>query len=117
MQFMYLRSKSKKNPGRHPFGMIGVQKHESGGVDVAIQMIHSTDRFDKEVGRHLLAKKINKDRVAVVAAGDPALHLGTILPRGASQRLDDYVRHQEILNKLIKDELEGGSWSTQAKKV
>ncbi len=117
MQFMYLRRKSNnKNPGRHPIGLVGVQKNPDGTVDVGVQMVHSSDRFVKSVGRELLAKKIVRDRCARLTSKDPSLDLHVILPHGVARRLSDYTEHQEILNKLIMDEMTGGSWSTQAKK-
>ena len=117
MQFMYLRRKGKsKNPGRHPIGLIGVQKLDCGGVAVGVQMVHSGDRFSKELGRQLLPEKILKDRVALVAKGDGLPPLHTLLPKGVAQRLDNYLIHQDIFEKLLHDELFDGSWSTQAKK-
>lgn len=122
MQFMYLRRKGKKNnPGRHPIGLVGVKKIETGPdaglVDVAVQMVHSKDRFEKEVGRELLVKKLNRDRVARLSPNDLSLSLHTILPTGFGKLLDDYTSHQEILDKLIKDEMTGGSWSTLSKRM
>lgn len=115
MQFMYLRRNgNKKNPGNHPIGLVGVQKNPDGTVDVAVQMAHSSDRFDKSVGRELLAKKIVRDRSCRLKPKDP-LDLHVILPRGVASRLSNYTRHQEILDKIIKDEIWGGSWSTNAK--
>jgi hypothetical protein len=116
MQFMYLRKLGKaKNLGFHPIGLVGVQKNPDGTVDVAVQMAHSSDRFVKSVGRELLAKKIVRDRAARLTPSDPSLDLHVILPTGVARRLYNYTQHQEILNKLIKDEMTGGSWSTQAK--
>lgn len=116
MQFMYLRRNgNKKNPGLHPIGLIGIQKTADGAIDVAVQMAHSSDRFVKSVGRELLVQKIVRDRCACWFPGDPALELHTILPRGVAQRLTNYKEHQEILDKIVKDEIWGGSWS-QAQK-
>ena len=106
MQIMYLRrTGNKKNPGRHPIGLIGVQKTPDGAIDVAVQMAHSSDRFVKLVGRELLALKMVRDRSACWVPGDPALELHTILPHGVSRRLSNYTRHQEILDAIIKDEI------------
>ncbi len=116
MQFMYLRRKGKKNNlGRHPIGMIGVHKMDSGDVIIGVQMVHSKDRFEKVKGRELLTEKILKDRVALLTAKDDIPALYAILPDGIANRLDDYPRHQEILERLVKDEFSGGSWSKSAK--
>lgn len=112
MQFMYLRRKgNNKNPGRHPIGLIGVQKNPDGTMDVAVQMAHSADRFVKSVGRELLVQKIVRDRSCRLDTKDH-LELHTILPPGVARRLSNYTEHQEILDRIIKDEIWGGSWST-----
>jgi hypothetical protein len=104
MQYMYLRRAGKaKNPGRHPFGMIGVQKLADGTISVGVLTIHSADRFDKSQGRRLMFRKIFKDRSALVTPGGELPCLTNLLGRNVS-RLDQPVRHQEILNTLITDE-------------
>ncbi len=119
MQYMYLRRKgNKKNPGRHPIGLLGVQKLENGSVAIAVQMIHSKDRFEKKMGRQLLERKINKingiKSLLTNKEDIPSIH--SLLPSGVSDRLDGYPRHQEILERLVQDEFDQGSWSkTQTK--
>jgi len=117
MQFMYLRSKgSKKNPGRHPIGMLGVKKQADGAVAVAVITLHSGDRFDRQLGVRWLHTKFNNNQVKVtVPAGQPnglpLLH--TLLPTGFATRLNDYLHHQKVADLLVKDEMEQGTWAKQ----
>lgn len=112
MQFMFLRTNgTKKNPGFHPVGVIGVEKFED-GVQVAIATIHSKDRFDKLAGKSIVRDKMLAGNVTMFGTESmPELH--SILPKGTAKRLNSYERHQEIFKLLIKDEMEGGTWSKQ----
>ncbi len=112
MQFMYLRSKgTKKNPGRHPVGTIGVEKFED-CVQVAIATIHSEDRFVKYQGKAKCRAKMLAGNVTMIGTESP-VNLHAILPKGFAKRLNSYVRHQEIFELLVKDEMEQGTWSKQ----
>jgi hypothetical protein len=112
MQFMYLRVKGKKhNKGRHPVGVIGVLKFED-CVQVAIATIHSEDRFVKEDGKDIVRAKMHEGNVVMIGTQSP-VNLHAILPRGMGKRLDNYPRHQEIFELLVKDEMEQGTWSKQ----
>jgi hypothetical protein len=109
---MYLRSNgTKNNPGRHPIGVIGVLKFED-CVQVAIATIHSEDRFVKEDGKNIVRAKMHAGNVAMIGTESP-VNLHFILPRGVAKRLDNYERHQEIFELLVKDEMEDGTWSKQ----
>lgn len=112
MQFMYLRTHgTKKNPGRHPIGVIGVQKFED-CVQVAIATIHSDDRFEKSVGKEIIRSKMWKGNVDMLGT-ESKVRLADIIPRGMGKRLDNFLRHQEIFELLVKDEMEQGTWSKQ----
>lgn len=113
MQFMYLRRKGKKNnPGRHPIGMIGVQKLDDGTVSIGVLGLHSKDRFDKFKGKQMLFCKVYKDRSALLTKPGDLPSLVDLVGANVA-RLDNKTRHQEILEKLVLDEFTGGPWSKQ----
>lgn len=111
-QFMYLRTNgTKKNPGRHPVGIIGVKKLED-CVHVAISTIHSKDRFEKSVGKEIIRAKIYARNVMILDKKSPVT-LHSILPRGMGKRLANYPRQQAIFELLVADEMTQGTWAKQ----
>lgn len=112
MQIMFLRTNgTKKNPGRHPIACIGVEKFED-CVQVAIASVHSEDRFVKSEGKAIVREKMKAGNV-IMLGSESKVNLAVIIPRGMGKRLDNFLRHQEIFELLVKDEMEQGTWSKQ----
>ena len=106
MQHMYLRKRSsKKNPGRHPIGIIGASIQLNGNISIAVALVHSTDNFSKRKARDILESKMRNDLRAVCSPSAPIPQLYELLPEGQAKRLDDYPRHQQILESMIRDAL------------
>ena len=113
MQFMYARIKgSKKNPGNHPVAVLAVEKHGYDAVKVSIASIHSEDRFVKVNGREIARNKLRSGICGILGVHDK-VNLHEFLPKGLGKRLNSYTRHQAIFELLVKDEMEGGTWSKQ----
>jgi len=97
---MYLRRRGKsKNPGLHPFGMIGVERLSAAQILLKTSTIHSKDRFVKSKGRKILGIRDG----SVVDLKNGIVYLHDILSRSSVQKLSDYAAHQKILDSLIKD--------------
>jgi hypothetical protein len=104
MQIMYLRVPGKKNnKGMHPIGVIAVDSRPFDQFRVAVQLIHSKDRFCKAHGRDLIKRKLDVDYLDF-PAGAIQLQLHSLLPKSILGRLD-YHKHQAILDRLIEDEI------------
>lgn len=106
MQFMYLRTRgTKKNPGRHPIGILGVNLVGT-KLAIAVSTIHSSDKFQKKIARDLIQKKLHNDTVTTIDVVSSSLpQLFTLLPNKFGNRLD-YTHHSKCFARLVEDELE-----------
>lgn len=105
MQFMYLRkSGSKKNPGRHPVGILGI-KLEGSKLAIAVSTIHSSDNFQKTVARDIIQRKLYNETVATIDIPTGTLpELFTLLPKNFARRIN-YVHHSKCFARMVEDEL------------